>query len=255
MGAIAQIIMDKKIFVLAVEPEKRPYTKEISCGLSSLQKEVDGYIQTVFPYEEPVVIVCDDEAKLKGSPPNRALRDENGKIYDIIAGTFLIAGVEGEDLSSLSPELIEQFKEKFDTPEMFVCLNGKLVVLPMEERKSWVCTDPDCAQFRREAPEKGDNVFELAQVNQYGCDLFRVAHGFVYLNEDVDENERESLVSMYGWDEDDLYSDEFNGILAEAVFETSATEYDTSAEYSSFEAAARALGHLIDVDIGKYLQI
>ena len=131
MGAIAQIIMDKKIFVLVVEPEKRPYTKEISCGLASLQKEVDGYIQTVFPYEEPVVIVCDDEAKLKGSPPNRALRDENGKIYDIIAGTFLIAGVEGEDLSSLSPEHIEQFKEKFDTPEMFVCLNGKLVVLPM----------------------------------------------------------------------------------------------------------------------------
>ena len=123
--------MDKKIFVLVVEPEKRPYTKEISCGLASLQKEVDGYIQTVFPYEEPVVIVCDDEAKLKGSPPNRALRDENGKIYDIIAGTFLIAGVEGEDLSSLSPEHIEQFKEKFDTPEMFVCLNGKLVVLPM----------------------------------------------------------------------------------------------------------------------------
>lgn len=138
---------------------------------------------------------------------------------------------------------------------MCVCLNGKLVVLPMGKRQSWVCTDSDCAQFRREAPEKGDNVFELAQVNQYGCNLFCVAHGFVYLNEDVDEDERERLVSMYGWDGDDLDSDEFNGILAEAVFETSATEYDTSAEYSSFEAAARALGHLIDVDIGKYLQI
>lgn len=82
-----------------------------------------------------------------------------------------------------------------------------------------------------------------------------MAHGFVYLNEDVDENERESLVSMYGWDEDGLYSDEFNGILAEAVFETSATEYDTSAEYSSFKVAMRALGQLIDVDVSKYLQI
>ena len=82
-----------------------------------------------------------------------------------------------------------------------------------------------------------------------------MAHGFVYLNEDVDENERESIVSMYGWDEDDLYSDEFNGILAEAVFETSATEYDTSAEYSSFKVAMRALGQLIDVDVSKYLQI
>ena len=59
---------------------------------------------------------------------------------------------------------------------------------------------------------------------------------------------------MYGWDEEDLYGDEFNGILAEAVFETSATEYDTSAEYSSFKAAVRALGQLIDVDIRKYLQ-
>lgn len=34
-----------------------------------------------------------------------------------------------------------------------------------KKRKSWVCTNPDCAQFRREAPKKGDNVFELTQVN------------------------------------------------------------------------------------------
>lgn len=44
-------------------------------------------------------------------------------------------------------------------------------------KKNWVCTDPDCVQFRREAPEHGHNVFELAQVNQYGAGLFRVAHG------------------------------------------------------------------------------
>lgn len=133
--------------------------------------------------------------------------------------------------------------------------SGRRIFQNKKKGKSWVCTDPDCAQFRREAPKKGDNVFELTQVNQYSGDLFRVAHGFVYLNEDVDENERESLVSMYGWDEDDLYSDEFNGILAEVVFETSATEYDTSAEYSSFKVAMRALGQLIDVDVSKYLQI
>ena len=82
-----------------------------------------------------------------------------------------------------------------------------------------------------------------------------MAHGFIYLNEDVDEDEREILISMYGWDEDDLDSDGFKGILAEAVFETSATEYDTSAEYNSFKAAMRALGQLIDVDVSKYLQI
>ena len=32
----------------------------------------------------------------------------------------------------------------------------------MEKRQGWICTDPDCVQFRREAPKKGEKVFELA---------------------------------------------------------------------------------------------
>ena len=126
---------NEKISVLVVEPEKKPYAKEISSGLSSLQHEVGGYIQAVYPYEEPVAIICDEEAKLKGSELNRVLRDEDGKIYDVIAGTFLIVGLGEEDFASLKPEHMKQFKEKFDTPEMFMRLNGKLVVLPMEEER------------------------------------------------------------------------------------------------------------------------
>lgn len=127
---------NEKIKVLVVEPEKKPYAKEISLGLSSLQKEVGGYIQAVYPYEEPVAIICDEEAKLKGSELNRALRDEDGKIYDIVAGTFLIVGLGEEDFSSLSPKHMEQFKEKFKTPELFMQLGGKLVVLPMEDQRA-----------------------------------------------------------------------------------------------------------------------
>ena len=126
---------NEKISVLVVEPEKKPYTKEISSGLSSLQHEVGGYIQAVYPYEEPVALICDEEAKLKGSELNRVLRDEDGKIYDVVAGTFLIVGLGEEDFTSLTPEHMKQFKEKFDTPEMFMRLNDKLVVLPMEEER------------------------------------------------------------------------------------------------------------------------
>ena len=53
----------EKINVLVVEPEKKPYPKEISSELASLQKEVGGYIQAVYPYEEPVAIICDEEAE------------------------------------------------------------------------------------------------------------------------------------------------------------------------------------------------
>lgn len=125
----------EKINVLVVEPEKKPYMKEISSELSSLQHEVGGYIQAVYPYDEPVAIICDEEAKLKGSELNRVLRDEDGKIYDVIAGTFLVVGLGEEDFTSLTPEHMKQFKEKFDTPEMFMRLNGKLVVLPMEDER------------------------------------------------------------------------------------------------------------------------
>lgn len=41
----------EKINVLVVEPEKKPYMKEISSELSSLQHEVGGYIQAVYPYQ------------------------------------------------------------------------------------------------------------------------------------------------------------------------------------------------------------
>lgn len=126
---------NEKISVLVVEPEKKPYAKEISSGLSSLQHEVGGYIQAVYPYEEPVALICDEEAKLKGSELNRVLRDEDGQIYDVVAGTFLIVGLGESDFTSLTPEHMKQFKEKFDTPEMFMRLNGKLVVLPMEEER------------------------------------------------------------------------------------------------------------------------
>ena len=126
---------NEKITVLMVEPEKKPYVKEIDPGLSSLQHEVGGYIQAVYPFAEPVAIICDEEAKLTGKPLNRALRDEDGDIYDIVAGKFFIVGLGEEGFSSLHPDHIKKFSDFFKTPELFVRMNGKLVVLPMEEER------------------------------------------------------------------------------------------------------------------------
>lgn len=110
----------------------------------------------------------------------------------------------------------------------------------------WILTDSDTMQFRRSAAEKGDGVYELAQVNQYGDNLFHVAHGFVYPS-DIDSDERESLISEFGWSKEDIESETFPALLAEAAFESSATEYDTNDEYKSFEEAAAALCDLIGV--------
>ena len=125
----------EKMTVLVIEPEKKPYVKDISSGLASLQKEVGGYIQAVYPFDDPVAIICDEEAKLTGKELNRALRDEDGQIYDIVAGSFLIAGLGEEDFCSLTPEQIKKFSDMYKTPEMFLRLNGRLIVLPMEEKR------------------------------------------------------------------------------------------------------------------------
>ena len=125
--------MTKEINVLVVEPGKRPYTKEIPMGLKSLQREVGGYIEAIYPFPEPVAIVCRETGKLDGCPLNRALRDQTGTIYDIIAGTFLVVGLTEEDFGSLSPELLQVFTQRFWQPETFVMIDGQLLAVPLED--------------------------------------------------------------------------------------------------------------------------
>ena len=124
--------MEEKMTVLVVEPQKTPYVKEIGTGLESLQKVVGGYIQAVYPWDEPVSLICGEESKINGEPLNRALRDEDGHIYDVVAGTFIITGLGEDNFCSLSEEHIRKFAEVFKTPEMFIRMDGKLTVLPME---------------------------------------------------------------------------------------------------------------------------
>lgn len=125
--------MTETITVLVVEPGKRPYTKKTEPGLKSLQREVGGHIEAVYPFPELVAIVCRETGKLDGCPLNRALRDEDGAIYDIIAGTFLVVGLTEEDFGSLSPELLQAFSQRFQNPETFAMMNGELLAYPLED--------------------------------------------------------------------------------------------------------------------------
>ena len=116
--------------VLVVEPGRRPMVKEIETGLEPLQKAVGGLIEAVYPFEEPVAIVCNEDGKLLELPLNRVLLDENGKVYDIIAGTFLVVGLTEDNFGSLDDALLEQFRTRFRQPETFVYVNGHIKVIP-----------------------------------------------------------------------------------------------------------------------------
>lgn len=112
--------MAEKIRVLLVEPMEKPRVVEFEHTLANLQETVGGLIQAVYPFDDYVAIVCDDEAKLKGSLPNRALVDDKGNPYDIICGSFFLCGIGKDDFISLSDELAEKYARVFECPEMFV---------------------------------------------------------------------------------------------------------------------------------------
>ena len=123
---------NNKIRGILVRPLSNPISFETDGSLSSLQKLVDGYIEAIYPFDDPVAIICNDEAKLRDDLlPNRALYDENGRVYDIIFGDFFIclARPDSENFESLSDDLIKKYIDYYKKPEIFMIANGEIKII------------------------------------------------------------------------------------------------------------------------------
>ena len=101
--------------VLIVEPGKSPRTAYISPELSSLQATVGGYIQAIYPWDDPVAVVCDEEALLKQSEFNRLIAPEVA-----IFGTFFICGLGDEDFTDLPDAMITKYAQLLHDPEVLI---------------------------------------------------------------------------------------------------------------------------------------
>ena len=118
--------------VILVEPDKVARIAEIGEELHDMQE-----IQALYPWDDSVAIICNDERKLKRLPLNRVLKN-----YDIIAGTFFVCGLQGEKFSSLTEQQLRKYQRKFRCPEKFIptsnglrCLKIEPVVTPKEKNK------------------------------------------------------------------------------------------------------------------------
>lgn len=82
------------------EPGNKPYKKEVEDKLEIWQEIVGGYIEVV-NLTDTILIVCNEEGKIKGLDINFAWH------HDIIVGTVCFVGEDGEEFRSLTDNEIE----------------------------------------------------------------------------------------------------------------------------------------------------
>jgi len=93
-------------------------------------------IEVIYPFEEEIALVCNDEGKLLGLPLNLALQDgETGSVYEIIAGTFFLCGAPAseEKYTSLTNDQTQRYQKLFQYPKLFLSINGKIIAAPVKK--------------------------------------------------------------------------------------------------------------------------
>lgn len=195
--------------ILFVEPNAEPRAIEIDGSLASMQALVGGLIQAVYPFEDPVALICNDEGKLTGLPQNRPLKHpETGEIYDIVCGPFFLCSApsDSENFESLPDDLIEKHREIFALPK-FVCTNcgeeflrgelypfsGELLCPDCLEAKTVLCSH--CGERIWRDDNAGDESTPLCQdcydrhyTNCHSCgDIIRISQTYYACESDGNE--------------------------------------------------------------------
>ncbi len=101
---------EQDITILKIEPKREPEVVTVENSLHTFQKMVGGYIE-VIDVSNTVCIIVNEEGKLKGLTPNRRF---NG---DILVGTILVVGRDGENLASLKADDMATYETLFHEPE------------------------------------------------------------------------------------------------------------------------------------------
>jgi hypothetical protein len=95
--------MAKKIKCIVKRPDEQfGHMTWVSDSLENLQKTVGGYIETV-TLDNGVVLICNEEARLRDMPYNFTLRRIRGvvTVQNAIFGTVIACGTDGDEFADI----------------------------------------------------------------------------------------------------------------------------------------------------------
>lgn len=105
--------------VLIVKPNEHPMQKDINNDLKTLQSIVGGYMEVIYPFHDTAGLICNEDGKILKLPLNRTIRDEDGRVLDIISGDFIIVGISESDFCDLTDEQIKEYTTMFYKKEFY----------------------------------------------------------------------------------------------------------------------------------------
>ena len=141
---------ENKIRILYVQPGKYPEERIIDNTLKAYQSLVYGDIESVAPWRTNVRVVCNQEGKLNGMPPNRLLGD-----YDILMGSFCICGLRNGNFISLTDEQFKRYEKLYHDPIIFT--DTPLGIYPMKATPEQYTRVMNDMQARKQVRHNRDN--------------------------------------------------------------------------------------------------
>ena len=127
---------EETIRVVLLEPHQMARTIEVKNTLEDLQELVGGNIEPFYPFEEEVCIICNEEGKINGMQPNRAIYDDDHNMVEVVFGPCFICDCKGEAFASLSEDQDEKYTEMFRRPEYIFKSGGEILVVPYTPREA-----------------------------------------------------------------------------------------------------------------------
>lgn len=104
---------------ILVEPGLPARVVVIEDSAEGIRAILGGDWEHTFPFVDSVFMLYRSEAAYHDLPRNRALI-RNKQPYDLVRGPFLLCSNEGENFTSLPPELMKKYLLKYKVPDLFI---------------------------------------------------------------------------------------------------------------------------------------
>nr|WP_275951918.1 DUF3848 domain-containing protein [Intestinimonas butyriciproducens] len=118
--------MTNAIPVLLLEPGRVAKPTLVNNTLADIQQLIGGNIEAI-SLPDGGTLLCNEEGKFLSLPQNRAIKDDRGKVLDVLVGTCLICGTKDGDFTGLTPDQMKHYKKEFQHPQKIFQRNGEVV--------------------------------------------------------------------------------------------------------------------------------